>query len=209
MTLNTPSGCHGHHGQLPAGEYLVTTSAHTSGPDGQPHFLPWLQFLRLCLEFGLPLNDTWIIRGSSAAAAARQLLDDLAIGGCPTSEALWRLTAVVVGGDDIIGVTGVTGGTGDTSGTGSVEAQGMHLPGSYPHDQWQGSRIEGFVVSQGQALVGAEGGAAGAWGELARLGEAMGRQVVRVGGLAAGLLHPYQDFLKQSGEKASNSDSGQ
>lgn len=28
----------------------------------------------------------------------------------------------------------------------------IHLPGSYPHDQWQGSRIEGFVISQGQAI---------------------------------------------------------
>ena len=29
----------------------------------------------------------------------------------------------------------------------------LHLPGTYPHDQWQGSRIEGFVIAQGQKIT--------------------------------------------------------
>lgn len=36
---------------------------------------------------------------------------------------------------------------------GSNSAGSVHLPGSYPHDQWQGSRIEGFVISQGQQIT--------------------------------------------------------
>ena len=40
-----------------------------------------------------------------------------------------------------------------SSSQGSNSAGSVHLPGSYPHDQWQGSRIEGFVISQGQQIT--------------------------------------------------------
>ena len=96
-------GCHGHHGQLPAAEYLVATAAHTDtdyddsftltrahadehapasgghadvgvsgaaatdaagpAPKQGPQFLPWHNFMALCLRHGLPLNDLWIIAG--------------------------------------------------------------------------------------------------------------------------------------------------
>jgi hypothetical protein len=46
------AGCHGHHGQLPAGEYLVATAAHVRDPlgSGRPKFLGWADFLDMCLE---------------------------------------------------------------------------------------------------------------------------------------------------------------
>ena len=45
------AGCHGHHGQVPAAEYLVTTAAHTVDTDsGRPRFLTWYEFLQFCVE---------------------------------------------------------------------------------------------------------------------------------------------------------------
>ncbi|KXZ52407.1 hypothetical protein GPECTOR_9g451 [Gonium pectorale] len=72
LSFEMVTGSHGHHGQLPAAEYLVTTAAHTTHPaTGGPAFLPWLPFLELCAELGLPLNDTWLFAGGPMAAAAR------------------------------------------------------------------------------------------------------------------------------------------
>jgi hypothetical protein len=186
-----PSACHGHHGQLPAGEYLVATSAHTAGSSGQPQFLPWLSFLQLCLEFGLPLNDTWILQGSAAAAAARELLDHLALSGCPTAEALQQLTALIEVPD------AAAGDTVNAAAAAAAGCKGVHLPGTYPHEQWQGSRIEGFVVSQGQAVAGHEG-----WQQLLQLRQAMAGQVVRLEQCAGQqqLQRPYECLLKQTGK---------
>jgi hypothetical protein len=194
------AGCHGHHGQLPAGEYLVATSAHTAGSSGQPEFLSWHAFLQLCLEFGLPLNDTWILSGGATAAAARELLDHLALSGCPTADALQQLTALVQEPHSAAG--GAAGGGGSSGGIDPVAAaaaaarKGVHLPGSYPHQQWQGSRIEGFVLSQGQAVAGQQG-----WQELLLLGQAMAGQVVQLGQCAGNqeLQRPYQYLLEQAG----------
>ena len=35
----------------------------------------------------------------------------------------------------------------DLTGSGSA-SHCVHLPGTYPHHQWQGSRLEGFVIAQ-------------------------------------------------------------
>lgn len=79
----------------------------------------------------LPINDTWLVAGQQWAAAARTTLDDLSLSGGVTSSALTQLNRLVSEG----------------------QAAGcMHLCGTYPHDQWQGSRLEGFVVAQGQAV---------------------------------------------------------
>jgi hypothetical protein len=73
----------------------------------------------------------------------------------------------------------------------------VHLPGSYPHEQWQGSRIEGFVVSQGQAVATGQQG----WQELLLLGQAMAGQVVQLEKCAGNqqLQRPYQCYLEQAG----------
>jgi hypothetical protein len=71
------AGSHGHHGQVPRGEYLMALSAHIEGPTGAPVFLTSDEFSRLCLEFGLPVNDTWLVAGKHFAQKARELLDDM------------------------------------------------------------------------------------------------------------------------------------
>ncbi|EFJ47228.1 hypothetical protein VOLCADRAFT_105196 [Volvox carteri f. nagariensis] len=130
------TGCHGHHGQLPAAEYLVTTAAHTLDPvTGAPAFLDWLPFLELCTEYGLPTNDTWVVAGGSRAAAVRQALDSLALRGGPTGHAMRVLDELV--SEEVEG-----------AGDGGC----LRLPGTYPHDGWQGTRLEGFVVAAGQPL---------------------------------------------------------
>ncbi|WIA17822.1 hypothetical protein OEZ85_009328 [Tetradesmus obliquus] len=198
ISFEMVTGCHGHHGQLPAGEYLVATSAHTAGSSGQPEFLSWLSFLQLCLQFGLPLNDTWILPGTAAAAAAaaRELLDHLALSGCPTGEALQQLT-VLVEEPDTAAAAAAAGDAVDAAAAAAAARKGVHLPGTYPHEQWQGSRIEGFVVSQGQPVAGQQG-----WQQLLQLGQAMQRQVVRLeqcGGQQQ-LQRPYQWLLEQAGQ---------
>jgi hypothetical protein len=68
---------------VPAGEYLMALSAHCEGPSGAPVFLGAQDFSRLCLEFGLPVNDTWLVAGRHWASKARELLDDMStqVGG--------------------------------------------------------------------------------------------------------------------------------
>lgn len=39
----------------------------------------------------------------------------------------------------------------DTAAASSSDS--IRIPGTYPHDEWQGTRIEGFVVSQGQSIT--------------------------------------------------------
>ncbi|GLC34248.1 hypothetical protein PLESTF_000823000 [Pleodorina starrii] len=135
LSFEMVTGSHGHHGQLPAAEYLVATAAHTFDPvTGAPTFLPWLPFLELCGELGLPTNDTWLVAGGGLAGGARQALDALALRGGPTGHALRQLDALVE--------EGAAGG----------EAGCLRLPGTYPHDEWQGQRLEGFVVAAGQEL---------------------------------------------------------
>jgi hypothetical protein len=61
----------------------MALSAHVEGPSGAPVFLTSQQFSALCLEFGLPVNDTWLVAGCHWAAKARELLDDMStqVGG--------------------------------------------------------------------------------------------------------------------------------
>ncbi|KAG2429799.1 hypothetical protein HXX76_010583 [Chlamydomonas incerta] len=134
LSFEMVTSSHGHHGQLPAAEYLVATAAHGLDPaTAAPAFLGWLPFLELCAEVGLPANDTWLLAGHHMAAAARQALDVLALRGGPTAAALATLGQLVEEGAQ-------------------TEPGCLHLPGAYPHDQWQGSRLEGFVVAAGQPL---------------------------------------------------------
>lgn len=141
LRLCCGAGCHGHHGQVPAGEYLVATAAHEQHDGmGAPRFLPWRAFLALCLELQLPLNDTWLLAGTACAAAGRALLDATALSGGTTA-------SVMTGLHDLV-VPLAAGGGGECG-------RGLHLAGTYPHEQWQGSRLEGFVVSQGQHIAGA------------------------------------------------------
>lgn len=55
----------------------MALSAHIEGPTGAPVFLTSDEFSRLCLEFGLPVNDTWLVAGKHFAQKARELLDDM------------------------------------------------------------------------------------------------------------------------------------
>ncbi len=139
-----------------------------------PVFLGWLPFLEVCVELGLPLNDTWVLCGPTLANAARQALDSLALKGGPTSEALKALGELVSGGE---------GGEGSGS---------LHLPGSYPHDEWQGERIEGFVVAQGQELSEQEAA------RLRALRDAMAARRLSLGAVPQHLRRPYHSALKQA-----------
>ncbi|GIM05298.1 hypothetical protein Vretimale_9759, partial [Volvox reticuliferus] len=138
LSFEMVTGSHGHHGQLPAAEYLVTTAAHTfDTATGAPAFLDWLPFLELCADLGLPTNDTWVVAGGYLACAARQALDALALRGGPTGHAVRTLDELVVAGAE----------------AGEAAVGGcLRLAGTYPHDEWQGDRLEGFVVAAGQQL---------------------------------------------------------
>ncbi|GMH43609.1 hypothetical protein BSKO_11531 [Bryopsis sp. KO-2023] len=129
LSFECCTSCLGHHGQVCAGDYLVTTSANFTDADGRVQFLTWLEFMRFCIKHRLPVNDTWLISGKEHAQHARVLLDDLAMSGAPTSDILSQLDSVVDASPDSI-----------------------RLRGTYPHEQWQGSRIEGFVVAQGERI---------------------------------------------------------
>eukprot|EP00967_Tisochrysis_lutea_P074709 scaffold100494_cov23-Tisochrysis_lutea.AAC.1 len=49
VSFEMVTGSHGHHGQLPAAEYLVTTAAHTLDVNtAKPIFLTWLEWGKLC-----------------------------------------------------------------------------------------------------------------------------------------------------------------
>ncbi len=126
--------------------------------------------MRFCLQQGLPVNDAWMVAGGAAAAGARDALDDLALGGATTARALAALDGLVRA----------------AHGSGSVR-----LPGTYPHDQWQGSRIEGFVVSQGQAVTPESCGA------LQQLLPALASSVLQLGSVAEALRRPYRLALEQ------------
>jgi hypothetical protein len=72
----------------------------------------------------------------------------------------------------------------------------VHLPGTYPHDQWQGDRIEGFVVSRGQRYSGAEAAA------LVALAAPLRGAVVELGAVLPRLRCPYRDALAAAGGDA-------
>ncbi|KAF5835395.1 hypothetical protein DUNSADRAFT_7480 [Dunaliella salina] len=96
VSFEMVTGSHGHHGQLPAAEYLVTTAAHTLDTDtAKPIFLTWLDFLRFCVEQHLPVNDTWLLAGCEWAAAARDVLDYQALNGGLTASAVVQLNKLV------------------------------------------------------------------------------------------------------------------
>jgi hypothetical protein len=86
-----------------------------------------MEHLEFCRENFLPVNDVWLFARSKAASAASAALDDAANAALNTAAALAVLDAVVA----------------------EHPHDSIRIQGTYPHMQWQGSRIEGFVVSQG------------------------------------------------------------
>ena len=90
----------------------------------------WTAMLEFCAEHGVPVNDTWVIWGDAAAAAATATLQKLSVTAPTTAAAVAAL-------DDLLGAFP------DTH---------VRVHGTYPHAQWQGSRIEGFVVAQGEPV---------------------------------------------------------
>jgi hypothetical protein len=87
--------------------------------------------LRFCREHRLPVNDVWLVSTEEAAKKVRMCLDRIASNAVPTAEAIAALDATVSSG---------------------LSDKVLRVHGTYPHDQWQGTRIEGFVVSQGPAI---------------------------------------------------------
>eukprot|EP01025_Chloroclados_australasicus_P016985 TRINITY_DN18671_c0_g1_i1.p1 TRINITY_DN18671_c0_g1~~TRINITY_DN18671_c0_g1_i1.p1 ORF type:complete len:398 (+),score=18.44 TRINITY_DN18671_c0_g1_i1:116-1195(+) len=130
LSFEAVTGCLGHHGQIPRGEYLVTTSAHTIDDAGQVYFLSWLEFVKFCIQYELPINDSWLVGSSVTANKLRDLLDEVTEVGLSTEQVLQRITTCLQGQEKCI-----------------------HIEGTYPHEQWQGSRMEGFVISRGQAVT--------------------------------------------------------
>jgi hypothetical protein len=59
----------------------------------------------------------------------RSALDELAVSGSTTEEAVACLDGIAAGSHSA-----------------------LRIPGTYPHAAWQGTRIEGFVVAQGDAV---------------------------------------------------------
>lgn len=88
--------------------------------------------VEVILFFRLPVNDTWIIAGTDNAQEVRDALDRASMSGACTSEIISLLDTVAMSSPESI-----------------------RVPGTYPHDEWQGTRIEGFVVSQGQSITAA------------------------------------------------------
>lgn len=154
-------------------------------------FLPWQDLLLICLEWCLPLNNMWIIQGSSAAAAARELLDRLALSGCTTSEVLDQLGKL----SDQTSDQPDLGSDAGSKVSDRPRSSCIHLPGTYPHDQWQGSRIEGFVVSQTQGPETRK-----AWQGLWQIRDRMAGQMLSYHQLTPELQRPYQHLLQNSGK---------
>jgi len=179
VSFEVVARCLGQHGQLPHGEYLVTTSIARLTSDARievrqggeshctyaapvkpllqarppqtllcPQVLPWADALRFCAAHHLPTNDVWLFATRATAAAARQALDEMAVAGEATAAVQDRLDALV-----------------------AQSAASLRLPGSYPHHVWQGDRLEGFVVSQGDVVESD--------GALAALAESLQTLVVR------------------------------
>jgi hypothetical protein len=90
--------------------------------------LPWTEQLRFCKRHRLPVNDAWLFAGD-AAPNVRASLDELAVDGSTTAEAVARLDALAASGP-----------------------HALRVPGTYPHAEWQGTRLEGFVVAQGDEI---------------------------------------------------------
>lgn len=118
----------GHAGRVTAGQ--------TDGHDGPTRtacmqVVDWTDKLEFCAEHGVPVNDTWVIWGAAAAAAATAALQKLSVTAPTTAAAVAAL-------DDLL----------------SAFPDGhVRVSGTYPHAQWQGSRIEGFVVAQGEPVT--------------------------------------------------------
>eukprot|EP00892_Ulva_mutabilis_P003737 jgi/Ulvmu1/1735/UM117_0012.1 len=130
VSFETVARCLSHHGQLPAGEYMVVTSVTRLHADGTLEVLPWVDHLEFCAAHHLPVNDAWLFAGTAAAAAAATALDTAANAALPTASALAMLDAVVD----------------------SHSLKAIRICGTYPHDAWQGTRVEGFVIAQGAPL---------------------------------------------------------
>lgn len=86
-----------------------------------------MENLAFCQANYLPVNDVWLFARSRAASGAAAALDDVANSALPTDAALAALDGVAA----------------------ECPEDSIRIQGTYPHMEWQGSRIEGFVVSQG------------------------------------------------------------
>lgn len=86
-----------------------------------------MEHLAFCRDHALPVNDGWLFARSKAAAGAAAALDEAANAALPTAGALAALDGVAAAHPN----------------------DSIRICGTYPHMQWQGGRIEGFVVAQG------------------------------------------------------------
>lgn len=75
------------------------------------------------------MNDAWLIADIPSAEEARNLLNQASMSGTPTSDVVALLDQIIANSPNSI-----------------------YLAGTYPHDEWQGSRIEGFVVAEGDQI---------------------------------------------------------
>eukprot|EP00892_Ulva_mutabilis_P010846 jgi/Ulvmu1/8133/UM040_0029.1 len=133
VSFEAVTRCLGHHGQLPAGEYLVTTAMTTCAADATLQVAEWSSLLDFSTQHGLPLNDTWVIWGADTAAAATAALQAAATAAPTTAAAIATLDNLLAG----------------------FPGSHVRIAGTYPHAEWQGSRIEGFVVAQGEPVSAA------------------------------------------------------
>lgn len=85
--------------------------------------------LAFCTQHSLPVNDCWVFSSQDAAAAASHTLARLSLSAPTTHAALSEMQQLCE----------------------KCSEHSIRITGTYPHEEWQGARIEGFVVAQGQA----------------------------------------------------------
>ena len=141
-----------------------------------------MEMLEFCRRHRLPTNDIWLFGTPALATTARTALDVAASSGSPTAEILSSLDNLV-----------------DSAAAGSA----VKIAGTYPHADWQGTRIEGFVVSQGESVSDEYSS------RMAAVGQQLAEQVVPFAqfGDSADLLRPATAELgDQATVLASDSD---
>ena len=84
--------------------------------------------MAFCAKHSLPVNDCWLLWSVHAAAAASHGLARLSLAAATTSSALAVMQQICD----------------------NFPEHSLRITGTYPHAEWQGSRIEGFVVAQGE-----------------------------------------------------------
>ena len=89
--------------------------------------------LAFCAKHALPVNDSWLFWSVDAAAAASHGLSRISLAASTTSAALADMQQICE----------------------NFPEHSLRITGTYPHGAWQGSRIEGFVVAQGEPAADA------------------------------------------------------